>query len=206
MKKGFTLVEMLVVIGIIAILIGASISGYSAMAARAQKARAQETVSNVATALAVILEQRGKWPKAIVDNVGKDDYRLNDKVAVALAAHKALSLSYKQDEKTKAITMTGFDKYGVLDPWGIEVMRRNANAGRGTAVPSGGTIADHIIRYSVDVDGRGFTEVSIGGSTFKVRASAAAWCCGMDGKIESFSKAGRCDDVYSFGKNQRVNE
>ena len=52
-KSGCTLVEMLVVIGIIAVLVGASIGGFSAMTKTAEKAKCQELVSNVATALTV---------------------------------------------------------------------------------------------------------------------------------------------------------
>lgn len=45
MKKGFTLVEMLVVIGIIVILLGASIGGFSKMTKSAERAKARELVS-----------------------------------------------------------------------------------------------------------------------------------------------------------------
>ena len=54
-KSGFTLVEMLVVIGIIAILAAASMVGYSKVVKSARRAKNQELVSNAATALAQIL-------------------------------------------------------------------------------------------------------------------------------------------------------
>ena len=54
MKKGFTLIEMLVVIGIIAVLVGASIGGFSAMTRTAERAKCQELVSNVATVLCIL--------------------------------------------------------------------------------------------------------------------------------------------------------
>lgn len=208
MKRGFTLVEMLVVIGIIAVLIGATIGGYSSVTERAQKARDEELVHNVATALESILQNRGKWPKAIVDGVGKDEYRLGPDVAKALAAENLLSLSCEKDENGKVKRMTGFDKYGVLDAWGMAVMRKNPNATTSTGVPTGKTINDHIVRYSVDVNGKGYTTVNIGGRSFEVRASAVAWSCGKDGVIEPCPYVGgrssghRVDDVYSFSRGQ----
>ena len=61
-SKGFTLIEMLVVLAIIGVLMGALLMGYGHVPRRAQKARAQELVSNVATALNVILMHNGVWP------------------------------------------------------------------------------------------------------------------------------------------------
>ena len=72
MKKGFTLIEMLVVIGIIAILIGASLAGYSSMVKTADKARCQELVSNVATALTMLFQNEGMWPKRLAKNGATD--------------------------------------------------------------------------------------------------------------------------------------
>ena len=65
MKRGFTLVEMLVVIGIIAVLIGASVAAYGPITRQAQRARGQELVSNVKDALEFILQKEDEWPLAI---------------------------------------------------------------------------------------------------------------------------------------------
>ena len=58
-RNAFTLVEMLVVIGIIAILTGASIGAFSKMTKTAERAKCQELVSNTATALTALYQQTG---------------------------------------------------------------------------------------------------------------------------------------------------
>ena len=75
-KHAFTLIEMLVVLAIIAILSGALLMGYGRVTRTAQRARAQETVSNVATALSIMLQNKGTWPTGLslyqgVDGDGK---------------------------------------------------------------------------------------------------------------------------------------
>ena len=62
MKKGFTIVELLMVVGIIAILMGivTTAAASSIKASRRQKASALCTI--VQTALATYREQKGRWP------------------------------------------------------------------------------------------------------------------------------------------------
>ena len=62
MKKGFTIVELLMVVGIIAVLMGivTTAAASSIKASRRQKASALCTI--VQTALATYREQKGRWP------------------------------------------------------------------------------------------------------------------------------------------------
>ena len=62
-KAGFTLMEMLVVIGIISVLMGVAVAGFGGMTKRAQRAKTQELVSNAATALTMIFQEKKSWPK-----------------------------------------------------------------------------------------------------------------------------------------------
>ena len=74
-------------------------------------------------------------------------------------------------------------------------------------MPSGGTVDDHILRFAIDYDGDGIIEgANVGGETIDIRATAAVWCCGKDGKIEAYSQGLRRDDVYSWTKGQTQND
>ena len=62
-KAGFSLIEMLLVIGIIAVLMGIAVVGFGGMSRRAQRTNTVELVSNAATALTMIFQESKAWPK-----------------------------------------------------------------------------------------------------------------------------------------------
>ena len=202
-KQGFTLIEMLVVLGIIGVLIGSLIAGFSKMTKSAQRAKAQETVSNAATALASILASEGSWPKAMLQNT-----RMNEAVARALARRNLMGVVYdpnaKKSDGTQDYTPKGTDRYGIVDPWAVAVLKRKQSAGTGESVPSGGTIADHVLYFAVDQDGDGFVSQKENAPCSKVRASAIVWCAGADGKLGDYGKRTKdsADDIYSWQKSQ----
>lgn len=203
-QQGFTLVEMLVVMGIIAVLVGSLIAGFSRMTKTAQKAKAQEAVSNAATALASILTTEGRWPKAILDQSGK---QMNEAVVKALAKRNLMSVTCKityNADGTKTYTPDGVDKYGILDPWGAAVLKRNPHGGAGQAVPSGGTVSEHLLYFVVDKDGDGLVESQEFLGSVKIRASAIVWCAGADGKLGAYGTHSKdeSDNVYSWSRGQ----
>jgi len=202
-KKGFTLVEMLVVVGIIAILIGASLGAYSKMTKGAEKARAQELVSNTATALTALFQREGAWPKRLITNNGK---QLDANVALALAKGKYMSLTLKDGK------LAGYDRFGLVTPWALTAIKR---AGKGGDDPSGVkvgayTVKDHILYYALDLNGDGVIDgseaPSIGGEVVKIRATAAVWCIGKDGGNKgqpwAHSIGRKRGDIYSWTMGQ----
>ena len=203
MKKGFTLVEMLVVIGIIVVLVAAAAGAFGGATKKAQMARGRELVSNVATALSSIYLQDGRWPKALVDANGHDEYRLGKTVGVVLARKGVMSLSYQKDDSGR-YELVGADRFGVADPWAQQTIRNVENASDGTRVASGGTVKDHIIRFAIDTEGLGQVKATVCGQSITVRAQAIAWSCGPDGKFDSLDKMGRSDDIFSFREGQIV--
>ena len=203
MKRGFTLVEMLIVIGIIAILTGAAMTGFRGAVEKAQAAKCQELVHNVSTALVKVFQDNGSWPSRIL-SAGQGSGEMTAEIGGELARRKALSLNYRlvENEETgeKVYKLVGLDQCGVVSPWAAEVIKRkaaNGNVSLNELVPGGGTIRDHVLRFSIDDDEDGLVKVSYeGGKSVTVRASAAVWCCGRDGKF------GTRDDIKSWAKGQ----
>ena len=97
MKKGFTLVEMLVVIGIIAILSAASMIGYSKVVKAAKRAKTQELVSNAAAALTQMLSKNdGVWPDDLLDRVKEGNGILDEETSRVFVRFNLMGLSYNQ--------------------------------------------------------------------------------------------------------------
>lgn len=199
MKRGFTLIEMLVVLGIIAVLIGASIGGYSKMTKTAERARVQEVVNNTATALAALFQQDGVWPAKLRTGAATDA-KLDRDRAIVLAKRGFMSLTMNADKTA----LDGLDQFGVVTPWATAAIKR---AGRGAALSTKvagalATIDDHILHYALDLDGDGVIRgASVGGASIDVRASAIVWCCGKNGKITPYA-GGKGDNIYSWTPGQ----
>lgn len=193
-RNGFTLIEMLIVIGIIAVLTGASLAGFAKMRETAERAKAQELVSNVATALTALFQEEGSWPKRLIAN-GAEDGELDDSAAFPLAKKGYLSLTMNSDKTA----LDGLDKLGIIDPWGAAtVKRRGRSASLSDKVAGSVTVKDHMLHYALDLDGDGFVDASVGGESVTIRASAAVWCAGKDGKMEAYTKGLKKDDIYSW--------
>ena len=202
-KQGFTLIELLVVIAILALLIGVGMSSFTSSTKKAQKAKAQELVQNVAVALEKIYQEEGSWPRPILAG-SNSEKGLDESVAYALAKRNAMTLSYD----TTAKKTTKLDQCGVVTPWAQDVIRLKKGTGvsDSTKVPSGGTIADHRLRYAVDTEGRGTVTANVGGESVTIRGSVMVWSAGRDGKLERYSDGLRRDDVYSWSDQQRVKQ
>ena len=199
MKRGFTLLEMLVVIGILAVLIGAGMTAFSSATRKAQQARAREVVSNVATALEAVYQREGAFPRRVLA-AGASDGEMTPEISYELAKRSAMTLTY--DSATKKTIAA--DRCGVLTPWAQDVVKRSksGSVSDSTKVPSGGTIKDHRVHFAVDVDGDGYVDASSEGESVRIRASAVAWCCGRDGKQLNYSDGLRRDCSYSWSRQQ----
>jgi len=216
-RPGFSLVEMLVVIGIIAILVGASLAGFTSMTRSAEKAKCQELVSNVATALTAIYQREGNWPKRLAVNGGSDG-TLDRDTALALARAGVFSLT--TTGSGDSLRLAGTDSLGIVSPWAAQVIkRRGTSASLSDPVSNGRTVQDHLLHYAIDLDGDGVIKgASVGGQSVDIRATAAVWCAGKDGVMSPYpyagggsggggsnkgaSTKGKLDDVYSWTAGQ----
>lgn len=202
-KSAFTLVEMLIVIGIIAVLSAASMIGYSKVVRSAKKAKTQELVSNAATALTHIFTQNsGVWPEDLLSRVTDGNGRLDEETSRVFVRYNLLGLSYNIQSANGNVNqyrLTGKDRCGIVDSEAEAVLKRSESASLGSQVRSSGmTVKEHILYFAIDEDGDGITEADVeGGGKLKIRASAAVWAAGPNGKVE-YGSFGRNDDVYSW--------
>lgn len=202
MKKGFTIIEVLVTMGIIAILVAVSLGGFSAATKSAEKAKCSELVSNVATAMTAVYQQTGRWPKRLAA-LGETGGRLDANAAFAFVSGGVKYLSLSVNDAGTALS--GVDKFGIVTPWAADAIRKaGAGASLATAVGvTGASVEDHVLWAAVDVDGDGLIQgASVGGESVDVRASAIVWCAGKDGVMAPYSRGLRADDIYSWSKGQ----
>lgn len=208
-QSAFTLIEMLVVMGIIAVLLAASLGGYSALTKSAERTKAVELVKNVETALTECFNREKCWPKRLV--TGMSAGYLDEAAALPLARGGYLSLSTDSPKNPRNATkLTGWDRFGVLTPWAQTFVRNGGTeVGKGSKIGAK-TVQEHILRYALDLDGDGITEItSLGDGSdegaMKVRATACVWCCGKEGLVGRVSDGSRGKGgVFSFTPAQVV--
>ena len=206
LKRGVTLVEMLVVIGIIAVLAASSMIGYSTIVRSSKKAKTQELVSNAAAALTQMLSKNsGVWPEDLLKNANGGNGRLDEETSRVFVRYDLLGLSYNQETAKGNVNqyrLTGKDRCGVVDAEAEAILKRTPSASEGTKVPTGGNVRDHILYFAVDDDGDGYTDAQVeGAGELKIRATAVVWAAGPDGKVD-YKGFGRNDDVYSWRPSQ----
>lgn len=204
MKKGFTLIEMLIVIAIIATLSATGIFAYGKAIEKAQSAKLRELIGEVQTALVQVMQKDDSWPRVIINEAQSGNGQLTPEVGGILAKRGVITLTYEKttQDGTAYYRLTGLNKFGILTPWADDVVKRKIKSGNfslTTRVPSGGTIESHRLRFAIDSDFNGKVDVrGEGGISATVRASACVWSAGKDGVF------GTRDDVKSWTEGQEV--
>jgi prepilin-type N-terminal cleavage/methylation domain-containing protein len=184
-KSGFTLVEMLVVIGIIALIAVAVMSSFSYVQRMAWKSQSQTLVSNASTALTLYLQKERGWGEL------EDKMEFDADVCRILKAAKVLDSTVKASgDKDESESI---DRYGLLDIWGQRKLRGNPDLGESIA-------RQYRLQFRLDKNYDGSVDSSEDSPNgFEIRASALVWSRGPDGKDDT-SSSGRYpkDDVLSF--------
>jgi len=189
-RKGFTLLEMMVVIGIIAILLASFMVVSSRVKDSAAKTKLNEQVHDVQVALVELHRKVGGWPEKILTEAS-GGHRMTKDVARIFAKNSLLGISHRKGNYDPE----GIHRCGIVTPWAEDVLNRSKQAGDSTRVPAGGTVTDHMLYFAVDADDNGVVEQSEG-APVDVRAQAVVWSAGPDGVL------GNADDVKSWQSGQ----
>jgi prepilin-type N-terminal cleavage/methylation domain-containing protein len=182
-NKGFTLVEMLVVMGLIGLLVAMMTGGLQYVQNTAWQSRSQALVSNVATALTIYIQREGVWPAEILSSGGI----VNNQVCKVLQQARLLDVTTVTS--AGAINQNSPERFGLFSPWGQRMVKRipKTTASLG-AVPPDAALCRHMLQFRVDVNLDGKIDSSdaqlgsIPGAGSVIRASAMVWACGPNGK------------------------
>lgn len=167
MRKGFTLVEIMIVIAIIGMLMGISAVSYSHFTAKAEDAKSSELLSQVKTALETIYLEKGGWTPRLATGAEKGDPTLDGDAALGLKGRFALDI----DDSGK---LKGYNRFGILTDQGVQIMKKKGNS------CSENDVLPYQLRYALCEAEEDFVDIPQFG--VKVRAHACVWCMSKDKK------------------------
>src|SRR4030042_7125044 len=105
-EKGFTLVELMVVIIILAVLTGIAIPSYMALRNRARTAAAQSEMKNIATALEVYMADKESYPAVATWNTDLETGNYMNPVPTTDPWSVANGYAYTSADITTTYTLT----------------------------------------------------------------------------------------------------
>ena len=156
-KRGFTLIEMLLVITIIAILVALLFPAIKQALLKAEIAKAKTTVLSIATALKAFNSQYGYWPTTLASPSTPQQVNIS---YFTSAAGNSLGITFL-DYSQKDVDSGGY----ILDPWkkrywfACDTGYNNTvstNCGSG----SGGSMPGSVAVWSIGPDGNCGTSIT----------------------------------------------
>ncbi len=159
-RKGFTLIEMLVVLAIIGVLTGILFPVHSSLRYKAWASRTQDTTLQVANAWTLYFQEHRRFPDVATLPDAVADAEKDYEFTMTPEAGNLVSEYFERSDLQK--------EFGVLSVWGERIVRR-----------TGGTAADaaaHLIRVKLDTGYNG--KVIVPDTAEEVHKSVIAWSMG----------------------------
>ena len=184
-RAGFTLVEMLVVIGIIGILAGSLVGTVVHLQKIAKKVKAQDSISDAKIALNCYLQQEGEWHELMLQ-------------ALVMNRDVCVELRNKQTIDYAPESGLGLDRFGILDSWGRDSLRRSHSITSGSQAGDDGIrISDRLLQFRLDENYDGYVDQTEGSPKgVKVRANVIIWSRGPDGQDDFESSNPKAANRY----------
>lgn len=189
-KRGFTMVELLIVIGIIGMLSTVLIVSFGKVKSIAMRNEAQKVVDQAKVSLEAVLLAKQSWPVVLINNMSQG---FNRDVCWYLQQNNYMDLTTKEKNRQNGVwdwSETSLDRFGLLDPWGRTALKINTGAKSDTEELGNGNVSvfrDHVLQYRLDLNGDGFIDssdcrgCSMPVEGMRIRASVMVWSRGEDG-------------------------
>ncbi|MFA7172820.1 MAG: type II secretion system protein [Kiritimatiellia bacterium] len=213
-RNAFTLVELLVVIGIIGLISAAMMTSVGRLKNSARRAKAQGAVSDAYTALNLYLQKERQWHQHMKD-AAENEKGMDEKVCQVLAKNHLLDVKVDlDDDGNPDLKSTSLDRFGFLDEWGRDALRRNPSISSSAQVGFDGVkIEDRRIQFRLDLDNDGYVDANEGSPKgLTIRSSVVVWSRGPDGQDDFNSKNPKAknrypyDDLISWNHRQVMSE
>lgn len=163
--RGFTLIEMIVVVAIIALITAALAGAYGKVIQKSSKKNASETCVQLAQAWSVFHQRLRYWPTEVQSKKGR--FEMDYDFCELIGKNGFFDVSYRGSKTQKQIENDPVLEIGMLSPIGLKLYDEDSKS----------EAKKHLYQVCVDINEDGIIDSADGApSGVKVRGEAIVWC------------------------------